>query len=267
MDNFADERDYKVLEQDKYTFFVLRRILGDDVMFLSSDHERLIVCSSKELYPVWIWTPDDVTKDEMDKAYELADENGFLNGTRTINLKHELADYFIERAAEEGKELAITMNLMAYDCPTPIEPKAFAEGSLHHCTMEDIDEVMGIVEAFHAETGVDKKSKEQYREEAIKHIESNGLYFWKDKSGKNVASCKWYPNDDMAAVNLVYTKPEVRRFHYAETLVYMVTKMAYDQGFVPMLYTNADYVASNACYKKIGYVLRGELCTIGRKTD
>ena len=29
-----------------------------------------------------------------------------------------------------------------------------------------------------------------------------------------------------------------------------------------MLYTNANYPASNACYQKIGYVLRGKLCTL-----
>ena len=46
-------------------------------------------------------------------------------------------------------------------------------------------------------------------------------------------------------------------------LVYQVTKVAQDAGYTPMLYTNADYVASNACYEKIGYVLRGKLCTIG----
>lgn len=28
MDNFVDERDYKILENDKYTFFVLGRIMG-----------------------------------------------------------------------------------------------------------------------------------------------------------------------------------------------------------------------------------------------
>jgi len=28
MDNFVDERDFKILEDDKYTFFVLRRIIG-----------------------------------------------------------------------------------------------------------------------------------------------------------------------------------------------------------------------------------------------
>ena len=27
MDNFVDERDFKLLEQDAYTFFVLRKII------------------------------------------------------------------------------------------------------------------------------------------------------------------------------------------------------------------------------------------------
>ena len=38
-------------------------------------------------------------------------------------------------------------------------------------------------------------------------------------------------------------------------------------GYTPMLYTNADYTASNACYSKIGYVLRGKLCTISLLTN
>ena len=29
MDNFVDERDYKLLEADKYTFLVLRRIIDN----------------------------------------------------------------------------------------------------------------------------------------------------------------------------------------------------------------------------------------------
>lgn len=68
---------------------------------------------------------------------------------------------------------------------------------------------------------------------------------------------------NMAAINLVFTRPEFRRKHYAQNLVYQVTKLARDAGYIPMLYTDADYAASNACYEKIGYVLRGRLCTIG----
>jgi len=82
------------------------------------------------------------------------------------------------------------------------------------------------------------------------------------RQGKSVVSCKFVPNGNMASVNLVFTRPEFRRKHYAENLVYQVTKLAIEEGYVPMLYTDADYSASNACYEKIGYVLRGKLCTI-----
>jgi len=36
-------------------------------------------------------------------------------------------------------------------------------------------------------------------------------------------------------------------------------------GLTPMLYTDAEYPASNACYQKIGYALRGALCTLGAR--
>ena len=38
--------------------------------------------------------------------------------------------------------------------------------------------------------------------------------------------------------------------------------IAKEADYVPMLYTDADYIASNACYEKIGYMLRGKLCTL-----
>ena len=89
------------------------------------------------------------------------------------------------------------------------------------------------------------------------------MYFWVDEEGRKVASCQYAPTGNMASLNLVYTRKEYRRKHYAEHLVYQVTKIAQTSGYIPMLYTNADYVASNACYEKIGYVMRGKLCTLG----
>ena len=70
------------------------------------------------------------------------------------------------------------------------------------------------------------------------------------------------PNGALASISFVYTKKEYRRMHYANNLVYEITKMVKDMGYIPMLYTNADYIASNACYEKIGYVLKGKLCNI-----
>lgn len=77
------------------------------------------------------------------------------------------------------------------------------------------------------------------------------------------AGCSYTPNGDLASLSSVYTFPAHRRKHYAENMVYQVTRIVKDTGAMPMLYTDADYAASNACYEKIGYVLKGKLCTIG----
>ena len=263
MDAFVDERDYKLLSGDKYTFSVLSRIIGSENELLLSDHEKIIVCFTCQPYPVWIWTPDDVPEDEMATAYTLAKEKGFLDGDHRFNMKYELAEYFIRRAGTEGLQLSITTNLFAYACLSPLAPKNETDGALHKCTMEDLDELTDFFEMFREAVGIDKESREQYRIQAEDGIKNGNMYFWKNASGKSVASCNWHPVNDMAAIGLVYTRDEERRKHYAEHLVYQVTMIAKNEGFIPMLYTDADYVASNACYEKIGYVLRGKLCTIG----
>ena len=263
MDNFVDERDYKLLENDRYTFFVLGRIMGGKCELILTDHEKLIICYSCSPYPVWIWTADGADERDMERAYRLATEHSLLDGEHRFNLKYELAHYFIKRAAADNKELSISTNMYAYDCNRLIEPTVVADGAIHHCNGDDIGELADILSLFHKETGIDKKDYSFYRMQAEASIGAGNTYFWKDRHGKSVSSCKFTPNGNMASVNLVFTRPEFRRKHYAENLVYEVTKLVMDAGYVPMLYTDADYTASNTCYEKIGYVLKGKLCTIG----
>lgn len=263
MDCFVDERDFKKLENDKYTFFVLRRIIGGKCELLMTDHERIIICFTGKPFPVWIWTPDDVSKEEMEKAYQIAAEHSLLNGEHRFNLKYDLAKFFMEKAAEDGKTLSVSTNMFAYDCLNLIEPAKMADGSIYRCSSEDLDEVVDFIDLFHKEIGIDQKDRDGYRMDAEAFIDTGNMFLWKDEQGNNVASCKFAANGDMASINLVFTRPEFRRKHYAENLVYQVTKLAMDAGYIPMLYTDADYIASNACYEKIGYVLRGKLCTIG----
>ena len=263
MDNFADERDFLLLDKDKYTFFILRLVIGGDCKLLLTDHEKLIICYSCPPYPVWIWTPDNTSNEEMERAYSLVKENSLLDGKHSFNLKYELAEYFIKRSAEEGVNLSILINMFAYDCLEPVRPTDVSDGGLYNCTPDDVDEVTEFIDMFHRELGIDQKSIEGYRADAEEFIGTGKMYFWKDEQGHSTASCKYAPNGDMASINLVYTRPECRRKHYAENLVYEVTIKAMNDGYVPTLYTDADYKASNACYEKIGYVLRGKLCSIG----
>ena len=263
MDTYADDRDYQLLENDKYTFSVLRRIIDKPCELLLSDHEKLIVCYSGKPYPVWIWTPDHVSTEEMDRAYLQAKENGLLDGKHHFVVKYRLAEHFMETASREGKSMSITKNMFAYDCLHPRKPNVTADGGIHRCTADDVEELTELLSMFHEETGGDRKSAAEYRLDAENDIKDGNVYLWKNEHGYSVACCKFTPNGELASVHRVFTRPEYRRKHYAENLVYHATMKAKEAGYVPILYTDADYEASNACYKKIGYVLRGKLCSIG----
>ena len=263
MDNFVDERDFELLAQDKYTFSVLSRIIRGECEIRLTDHERMIICFTGQPYPVWIWTPDGASEDEFERAYQFAKELNVMDGEHRFNIKYELAEYFMDRAKKDGLDLKITTNLFAYDCPSPIAPSSVVDGKIHQCTKEDFDIMVDFFDMFHEAVGIDKESRETYRTYAENDIGKGSLYVWETEDGKYASSCNWHPVQDMASIGLVYTRDEYRRRHYAEHLVYQVTKIAQDAGYLPMLYTDADYVASNACYEKIGYILRGKLCTIG----
>lgn len=122
--------------------------------------------------------------------------------------------------------------------------------------------LVDFYDLFHDAVDIDRQTKEEYSVKAEEGVRYGSLNLWKTPSGEYTASCSWHPVQDMASIGLVYTREEFRRKHYAENLVYQVTLIAREEGFIPMLYTDADYVASNACYEKIGYILRGKLCTI-----
>lgn len=271
IDTFADERDFKLLEQDRFTFFVLKRVLALPCELILSDHERLIICLSSNPFPVWIWTADDATPQEMEKAYQLMKEKGFLDGTHTFNMKYPLAEYFIKKASEESSinpglaQFSIKKNMFAYDNPKPLQPASATsiDGKLWQCQISDLDELFEMTCDFHKETNVPMSDKDEARAKIEQGIKDGLYYFWQNSDGKNVGCCIYRPNGDLASLGAVYTRPEYRRRHYAENFVYQVTKIAQDKGFLPMLYTDADYTASNACYEKIGYILRGKLCTIG----
>ena len=267
MDHTVDERDFRLLAGDRYTFSVLSRVLHYPCRVLRSDHERLILCHTTDPYPVWIWTPDDLTQADCARAWQLAKESCPLREGYRYNLKYDLAAAFTALAAKEGLRAGIVTNLFAYDCPAPIAPAAPADGGLYRCTMADAEEAAQLIDNFHEDVAQDRSSMEHCRRLAQQRIEGAGFYLWKNAAGETVACCSLNGEDGLGCVGSVYTKPEYRRRHYAQHLVYHVTRIAADMGLMPMLYTDADYAASNACYEKIGYVLRGKLCTVAAQAQ
>ena len=103
MDSLVDERDLKILENDRYTFFQLRDVIGGRCKLLLTDHEMLILGFTDHPHPVWIRTPDDASEAEMEKAYQNVSEHFLLNGEYCFNLKYAPVQYFMERAAADGE--------------------------------------------------------------------------------------------------------------------------------------------------------------------
>ena len=103
IDNFVTEKDFELLQNDKYTFFVLGRILKGECNFIASDHNKIIICHSCKPFPLWIWTPDNVSQQEMETVYQILLENNFLTSEYTFNLKYDLATFLISRASKDNK--------------------------------------------------------------------------------------------------------------------------------------------------------------------
>lgn len=263
MDFCVDERDFKAISQDRYTFAVLSRILHGACDLVMTDHERFILCHSAASFPVWLWTNDNMSAAEKKSAWEIAmAARSFKDGYR-YNLKYELAEYFLARAQQEGVPAKIMVNMFAYDCPVAIKPAHRADGGLFCGTEADAEEAAVLMRRFYDDIHQKEPDEMTMLKRAREHIEDGRFYMWKNDAGKTVACCYYRPDGDLASISGVYTVPEYRRQHYAQNMVYEVSKIIADQNLTPMLYTDADYAASNACYEKVGYKLRGKLCTIG----
>ena len=263
MDHHLDARDEQLLAQDPYTFATMRRILREPCDLVLTDHRHLILCHSAQPYPVWLWTPDGLSAEDMRRAWELAAQVRPLHSGFRYNIKHDLAECFIAAAQAQGDALKIATQLYAYDCPAPIAPEDPVQGQLHVCTEADLEEVADLLRRFHDDISMNPMDTSRSLAKATEHIQDRGFFLWK-VDGETVSCCSRRRNGDMATIASVYTLPAFRRRHYAQQLVYQVTRMIVDQGLTPMLYADADYEASNACYVKIGYVLRGRLCTIAQ---
>ena len=267
MDRFVNEKDFELLARDRYTFAVLDRILRGECDLVRADHKGLILCHSAAPYPVWIWTPDGIAGAAKEQAWRLAAECRPPAGGYRFNMKHELAAYFLERGREEGTDLRISMELFAYDCPDPAAPDVPADGEMRRCGPEDAEEAAALMPLFYTEIGEQPPDREHCLAKARAYIGEGAFFFWKNGAGKTAACCSFKSNQGLASLGSVYTLPEYRRRHYAQHLVYQVTKRVQALGLTPMLYTNAGYPASNACYQKIGYTLRGRLCTVAAQSE
>ena len=219
-----------------------------------TDHARLILCHSAAPFPVWVWLPKDAGGDELARAYRLMREE--FPGC-TFNVGRVLGEY----AAAQGMGVSMRMNAYACDALRPENKRAAG----HFCVAAAADVPLAgeWIGRFRVECGLGGLYAEGCRSEAERIIGDRRLFLWKDEMGTPRAMCSVREDGDAATLSLVYTEEGSRRRGYAASLVWGVTQALIAQHIRPMLYADADYAASNACYQSVGYEKKGEIWTVG----
>ena len=90
IDTYVNEEDLVLLDKDRYTFEVLKRIIRGKCEIIYTNHHDLIICHSESPYPVWVWTPDDASDEVKENAWTLMNKVRPLTNGYRINLKYEL---------------------------------------------------------------------------------------------------------------------------------------------------------------------------------
>lgn len=250
----------KLLEGDAVTYSVLIQILQGSCMDIYTDQENTVICYSCPPFPVWVWCRD------MEKIEDIARclkesfplEKGFF-----WNLNAELLDrlrewdaYFCQAKPEMG--------LLSYRLDTINSIDHPCDGGMTLAGEEDIPFLTGVWHDMSMEMEGFDLSPQQCEEKVRNCVERKTLFTWRNDAGEIVALTAKVDNGPYSRITSVYTLPEHRRKGYAIHLVHKVTETILADGLVPTLYTDANYRASNACYRKIGYQEVGNLIKAGK---
>lgn len=264
------EKEQNIIEtelwkKDELTFSVLTGIVNYGCEKVLTDHENFVICYSCPPYPVWIWVADGVHRDILEQVWNLTTEEFPSGQGYRYNMKYDTAEFFLEKSRETGDELGIEINMNTYACHKLAAPARETDGGLCRAAMDDLEELAQFSYLFRQEIGTDLADLEECRKKIRGMIETEGIWLWKNDAGETVAMCAYDVSGTLGKVTHVYTRQSARRRSYAQHVVYEVTRMIREQGLLPVLYADADYAASNACYQGIGYEVEGKLCTVGQQ--
>lgn len=268
MDVYVNEKraaDRALLEKDKLTYAVLYTVLAGPVKKVITDHKRILIAHTAPVYPTWIWAPDDATEEELELIYQTIKREFTPIKDYRFNTKYEIAEYLIKRFREDGVELHIMINIATYDCPSPKAPKKQVDGHLVVLTEDELELAAHMVHDASVAIGDRIFSEEESVQAAKDQIAKQSIFIWRDADGKAVSFCGKTEDEYYVKITQVYTVPEFRGKNYAGQMIYEICSKVVENGQMPMLYADADYVASNRCYQNIGFELKGRLVTIGER--
>jgi len=256
----------QLMSDDAITFSVLANILQAPCAHTFTDGEIVILCHSTPPYPVWVWCRDIGCAENIAaiaaciKAHFPA-EDGFLwNMTYTLFEALKAADPYFAG-------LSTAMGLLSYRMDELLPVTHPCGGYADTAKPEEIDLLCRLWHDASLEMeGFDHDEAFCYAR-VTEYMDRNGLFVWRSETGEITAMTARRDTPPFSKVATVYTLPQHRRKGYAMNLVHAVSAGILADGLTPILYTDANYPASNACYQKIGFRQVGALCCAGKKAD
>lgn len=252
--------DTEEFQKDKYKFDLIFRMLEGERPVFISDEDSYIIGRGTLGYPTWIWTKDGISRDKVYIIEKLLDRYLTDDDKDKFTCKKELYDYFLEDGLDIlNKEDYFEMGTL---CCHEVKKPRDTDGRMDKVKRYELR----VISQYWYDSCMETQNIDfeaitmgQAIDEAVKLVDSENFYVWRNKAGKIVCMVNYDVVGKQAKINHVYTPPEERRRGYAENLVYEVTKKILEDGLVPLLYTDYNYVASNKTYKNVGYVDTGVL--------
>lgn len=247
-----------LMEREAITYSVLMKILQGQCTDIFTDHENMVVCYSCPPWPVWAWCAD------LSLAREIGEclKNHFpLEQGYDIIMSYDLLEQ-LRQEDDYFRQASSKMGLLTYRLDSLQDIDYPCEGYMDLVREEEIASLVPVWQAMHIEMEDRHITPERCVETMSRMVAEKVLFAWRREDGTIVALTAKGDQTPYSKVTSVYTLPEYRRKGYAINLVHGVTKTILADGLIPILYTDAGYVASNACYQKIGYELVGRLTSI-----
>lgn len=259
----SDSEDCTLLRDDLITYFVLASILRSSCTDIYTNHESVIVCYSCPPFPVWVWCKDIGNDGDirtiaecLKAAFPLEKGFSYNIGNELLHRLQTLDSYFHSAGTK--------MNLLSYRLDQIRKLDRRCDGGVALADREDLALLTKLWHDACLEMIGEDREEDDCWKRVLSLVEENSLFTWRNDGGEIVAITAKAAMGEYGKISAVYTLPQHRRKGYAISLVHAVTQAILNDGLVPVLYTNADYIASNACYRKIGYQQVGGLCTVCR---
>ncbi len=248
---------HKLIE-DNITYSVLSKILQGKCTDIYTNNQSFIICYSSYPYPIWVWCKDINNGEDISSIAKYLKESYLTKGKYNIILRSDL----LEKLKETDPiyhNLSLKMEVLSYKLDELNKIKRFNEGMMRLASNNDLEVLAKIKKASYLEMEGFEFTLEECKNKTLEQIKNGVLYVWVNPNDEIIATASIRLDGKYASVGGVYTLPKYRRKGYATSIVYTLSNLLLKQNLTPILYTEGGYIASNECYKKIGYKLVGRL--------